>query len=41
MEVEHMIDSLKAAGKKFEYKIYQRNTERDGEEWMSRLDSPF
>jgi dipeptidyl aminopeptidase/acylaminoacyl peptidase len=23
MEVEHMIDSLKAAGKKFEYKIYQ------------------
>ena len=23
MEVEHLIDSLKAAGKKFEYKIYQ------------------
>ncbi len=23
MEVEHMIDALKAAGKKFEYKIYQ------------------
>ncbi|MGZ4810972.1 MAG: alpha/beta hydrolase family protein, partial [Thermoanaerobaculia bacterium] len=23
MEVEHLIDALKAAGKKFEYKIYQ------------------
>ena len=23
LEVEHLIDSLKAAGKKFEYKIYE------------------
>jgi dienelactone hydrolase len=23
MEVQHLIDSLKAAGKKFEYKIYE------------------
>lgn len=36
MEVEHLIDALKAAGKKFEYKIYQ---EAPGGHQFNRIDT--
>jgi dipeptidyl aminopeptidase/acylaminoacyl peptidase len=36
MEVEHLIDSLKAAGKKFEYKIYQA---APGSHQFNRIDT--
>jgi dipeptidyl aminopeptidase/acylaminoacyl peptidase len=38
MEVEHLIDSLKAAGKKFEYKIYQ---DAPGGHQFNRIDTPL
>ena len=36
MEVEHLIDSLKANGKKFEYKIY---TNAPGGHHFNRIDT--
>lgn len=38
LEVEHLIDSLKAAGKKFEYKIYQ---DAPGGHYFNRIDTPL
>lgn len=38
LEVEHLIDSLKAAGKKFEYKIYDN---APGGHYFNRLDTPL
>jgi dipeptidyl aminopeptidase/acylaminoacyl peptidase len=38
MEVEHLIDSLKAAGKKFEYQIY---TDAPGGHEFNRIDTPL
>lgn len=38
LEVEHLIDSLKAEGKKFEYKIYQ---DAPGGHAFNRLDTPL
>ncbi len=38
LEVEHLIDALKAAGKKFEYKIYQN---APGGHLFNRLDTPL
>ncbi len=38
LEVEHLIQSLKAEGKDFEYKIYQ---DRPGGHSFNRLDTPF
>ena len=38
LEVEHMIDSLKAAGKKFEYKIYDN---APGGHYFNRIDTPL
>ena len=38
MEVEHLIEALKAAGKKFEYKIYQ---DAPGGHAFNRLDTPL
>ncbi len=38
LEVEHLIDSLKAAGKKFEYKIYDN---APGGHYFNRIDTPL
>jgi dipeptidyl aminopeptidase/acylaminoacyl peptidase len=38
LEVEHLIDSLKAAGKKFEYKIYEN---APGGHYFNRIDTPL
>jgi dipeptidyl aminopeptidase/acylaminoacyl peptidase len=38
MEVEHLIEALKAAGKKFEYKIYQ---DAPGGHAFNRIDTPL
>ena len=38
LEVEHLIDSLKAAGKKFDYKIYDN---APGGHYFNRLDTPL
>jgi len=38
LEVEHLIDSLKAAGKKFEYRIYDN---APGGHYFNRLDTPL
>ena len=38
LEVEHLIDSLKAAGKKFEYKIYE---DAPGGHYFDRIDTPL
>lgn len=38
MEVEHLIDALKAAGKQFEYKIYEN---APGGHMFNRLDTPL
>jgi dipeptidyl aminopeptidase/acylaminoacyl peptidase len=38
LEVEHLIDALKAAGKKFEYKIYQ---DAPGGHHFNRIDTKF
>lgn len=38
LEVEHLIDSLKAAGKKFEYKIYD---DAPGGHDFNRIDTPL
>ena len=38
LEVEHLIEALKAEGKKFEYKIYQ---DAPGGHYFNRIDSPL
>jgi dipeptidyl aminopeptidase/acylaminoacyl peptidase len=38
LEVEHLIDSLKAAGKKFDYKIYEN---APGGHYFNRIDTPL
>ena len=38
LEVEHLIEALKAAGKKFEYRIYQ---DAPGGHAFNRLDTPL
>lgn len=38
LEVEHLIDSLKAAGKKFDYKIYDN---APGGHYFNRIDTPL
>jgi acetyl esterase/lipase len=38
IEVEHLIDSLKAAGKKFEYRIYDN---APGGHYFNRIDTPL
>jgi dipeptidyl aminopeptidase/acylaminoacyl peptidase len=38
MEVEHLIEALKAAGKKFEYKVYEA---APGGHSFNRLDTPL
>ena len=38
LEVEHLIDSLKAAGKKFEYRIYDN---APGGHYFNRIDTPL
>lgn len=38
LEIEHMVEALKAAGKQFEYKIYEN---APGGHYFNRLDTPF